>query len=349
MGTGIIRIGINGFGHVGRAVLRRVRARYPDRLDVVAVNDVADAGALAYLLQYDSVYGRFPGGGIRALDGRIEWDGGGVAVARERDPADIPWNDHGVNVVIDATGRFRNLKWAERHRGTRGVNDRVRAVLVAAPGIDIAHVCPGVSPESWLEGGLLSIPSATAGNVLAVLKAIQLRVEGTVEQVSFTTIHPTSSDQAVVDVVGRDLRRSRSALGGAIPVSGGAHGGVVQIHPDLAGKVAGRVFRAPVVGAGCTDIEFELSGFQEGLSSNVVANDLDAVSRIELKGLLGVTRDPLVSTDAIGRPEAAVVELPNITVRERGRRCVVRLTAWFDPTTAGAARLVELADQVFAE
>jgi glyceraldehyde 3-phosphate dehydrogenase len=350
MGTGVIRIGITGFGRVGRTVLRRALAEYPERLEIVAVNDLADAEALAYLLQYDSVYGRFPGGDVRALDGRIEWDGGGVAVTQERNPADIPWNDHGVDVVIDATGRFRTRASAERHRGSAGVNDRVRCVLIAGPGVgdDIKHSCVRVTEGPTLADGVLSIPSATATNVLAVLEAVRSCFDGTVEQVAFTTIHPAGPDQAVVDAAGRDPRRSRSALGGLIPVSGGAHGGVVQVRPELAGKVAGRVIRAPVVGAGCTDISVELSRHRPGLDAHVVAQAFEAASKFELRKLLGVTSDPLVSADVVGRPEATLVDLPSIGVRELERgRCEVRVLAWFDPVAAAAARLTELVDVLF--
>ena len=331
-----VRVGINGFGRIGRNVFRAARG-VDDGIEIVAVNDITDAGTLAHLLDYDSIFGRYPGT-VAAGDGEIVVDGTPVKVFAERDPAKLPWGDLGVDVVIESTGLFTDRDKAAAH-----LAGGAKKVIISAPakGPDLT-VCLGVNDAEYdpARHDVISNASCTT-NCLAPLAKVLLDGFG-LEQGFMTTCHAYTNDQRILDLPHSDLRRARAAALSIIPTSTGAARAIGEVLPELKGKLDGIALRVPVPDGSVVDLTCQVS-------RPTTANEVNAAFRAAaesgpLKGILGYTEDPIVSRDIVGDSRSSLVDGPLTMVSGT----TVKVVSWYDNEWGYSCRLAELARRVLA-
>jgi glyceraldehyde 3-phosphate dehydrogenase (phosphorylating) len=335
------RVAINGFGRIGRAVLRTAHEREAD-IEIVAVNDVADAATLAHLLTRDSIYGRFPGA-VTAGDGLLQVDGRRIAVLDGAAPGELPWADLGVDVVIEATGRFRTRAEAQRH-----LDAGARKVILSAPAkgaepVD-ANLVLGVNFHEVYDPGrhhIVTNASCTTNCLAPVAKVLHETVG--IRHGLMTTVHAYTADQRLLDAPHKDLRRARAAGVNLVPTSTGAAKALGLVIPELAGRLNGFAVRVPVPTGSLVDltIEAERPTTAEDVNAAVAARSAMA----PLAGVLAYSEDPLVSSDIVGDPHSAVFDAPMTTVAGGTQ---VKVVAWYDNEWGYANRLVELAGLVLA-
>jgi glyceraldehyde 3-phosphate dehydrogenase len=328
-----VRVGINGFGRIGRNVFRAARARGGD-IEIVAVNDITDAATLAHLLDYDSVFGRYPGD-VQAADGAIVVEGREVKVLAERDPANLPWKDLGVDVVIESTGLF-----TDRDRAAAHLTAGARKVIISAPakGPDIT-VCIGVNDAEYdpERHHVISNASCTT-NCLAPLAKVLDDTFGLVRGY-MTTCHAYTNDQRILDLPHSDLRRARAAALSIIPTSTGAARAIGEVLPHLKGKLDGISLRVPVPDGSVVDLTCEVA--KETTAAEVNAA-FRAAAEGPLKGILGYTEDPIVSRDVVGDAHSSLFDSSLTMVNGTS----VKLVSWYDNEWGYSCRLVELAGRV---
>jgi glyceraldehyde 3-phosphate dehydrogenase len=324
-----IRVGINGFGRIGRNFFRAQQKLGAD-IDVVAVNDLGDAPTMAHLLKYDSVLGPFEGD-VELDDGVIRAGGEELKVLAERDPAALPWGDLGVDVVLESTGIFTDRDGASKHL-TAGA----RKVLISAPAKspDVTIVL-GVNDDAYDPDAhhIVSNASCTT-NCVAPLAKVVHELAG-IESGFMTTIHAYTNDQRILDLPHEDLRRARAAAINLIPTSTGAAKAIGLVLPDLQGKVDGVAVRAPVPTGSITDLVVLLG--REVTVDEVNGAYRDAASG-RLNGILRYTEDPIVSTDIAGSPFSCIFD-SKLTMA-RGR--TVKVFGWYDNEWGYSCRLVDL-------
>ena len=330
-----IRVAINGFGRIGRNVLRSARRSGRADLHFVAVNDLADSRTLAHLLKHDSVHGRFQGSVELCGDGLVV-DGERIRVLSERDPAELPWQELGIDVVVESTGLFRSRELAGRHLGAGA-----RKVVVSAPAKDgdvtvVLGVNQGLyDPERH---HLVSNASCTT-NCLAPVAKVLLERFGIVRGL-MTTIHAYTAGQAVLDGPHKDLRRARAAALSMIPTTTGAARAISLVLPELDGRLDGMAIRVPTPDVSLVDFVAEL---EVDVTRNDVNNALRASAETDLAGILRVEEEPLVSVDFTGEPASSVVDAPSTAVI--GGR-LVKVLAWYDNEWGYSTRLVDLVEYV---
>lgn len=338
-----MRIGINGFGRIGRNIFRAVLddERAPGEIEsgdieIAAVNDLTDPRTLAHLLKHDSVAGPFPGR-VRAGDGEIvvESAGGGrrtLKVLSERDPAALPWGELGVEVVVESTGIFTDRKAAARH-----LDAGARKVIVSAPakGEDLTVVL-GVNEEDYRpdEHHILSNASCTTNCLAPVVKV--LHREFGLEKGVMTTVHSYTNDQRLLDLPHSDLRRARAAGVNMIPTSTGAARAVTRVLPELEGRLDGIAVRVPTPNVSLTDLTAVLSRPADAAEVNAA---LSAAAEGPLRGILQVSEEPLVSVDFMGNPHSAIVDAPFTKVVAGD---AVKVLAWYDNEWGFSCRVRDL-------
>ena len=329
-----VRVGINGFGRIGRNVFRAARAAGND-IEIVAVNDITDAATLAHLLDYDSVFGRYPGT-VEAGDGQIVVDGTPVTVFAERDPAKLPWGDVGVDVVIESTGFFTERDAAAAHLG-----GGAKKVIISAPakGPDLT-VCLGVNDHEYdaEKHHVISNASCTT-NCLAPITKVLLDTVG-IEHGFMTTCHAYTNDQRILDLPHSDLRRARAAALSIIPTSTGAARAIGEVLPALKGKLDGIALRVPVPDGSVVDLTCQVS--RATTVDEINAAFKSAAESGPLKGILGYTEDPIVSRDIVGDRRSSLVDGPLTMVHGT----TVKVISWYDNEWGYSCRLVELAARV---
>jgi glyceraldehyde 3-phosphate dehydrogenase len=330
------RIGINGFGRIGRSFVRAwEEAGYPGELEIVAVNDLTDAKTLAHLLRHDSVHGHYPGK-VDCSDGKIVVDGKTITVLAEKDPAKIPWNEHKVDIVIESTGRFTDGDKAKLH-----MNGSVKKVLISAPakGQDVT-LAVGINLEAYDAGKhhIISNASCTT-NCLAPIAKVMHETFGIVHGL-MTTVHSYTNDQAVLDVPHKDLRRARAAAMSQIPTSTGAAKALSEVLPALKGKLDGFAVRVPTPNVSMVDLTVRC----EKPVTKEAINDAfkKAAQNPSFMGVLAVTDEPLVSIDFNGDAHSATVDLLSTLVVGE----LAKVVAWYDNETGYATRLYELTKYV---
>jgi len=331
-----VKVGINGFGRIGRNVFRAAKASGAD-IEFVAVNDLLDTDTMAHLLSYDSILGRFPGE-VAVGDGAIAVDGGEVKVLSERDPAALPWGDLGVDVVIESTGFFTKGEDAAKH-----LEAGAKKVIISAPATDPdVTVALGVNFDSEYDAekhNVISNASCTT-NCLAPLAKVLHEAFG-IEQGLMTTIHAYTADQRLQDMPHKDLRRSRAAALNLIPTTTGAAKAVGLVLPELNGKLNGFSMRAPVPTGSAVDLVFTTPN---PLEKDQINAALKAAAEGPLKGILAYTEDPIVSTDIVGDPHSSIVDaLSTMTIGD-GR--MAKVISWYDNEWGYSNRCVELAGKV---
>ena len=325
-----MKIGINGFGRIGRSVFRILQDR--DDIEVVGINDITDAETLAYLLRHDTVMGNFPGRAVIEA-GHLVTDKGAVRISTERDPAALPWQELGVDFAIEATGVFRTREQVAKH-----MEAGARKVILTVPAKDEidATVVLGVNNEDLKpEHQVVSNASCTT-NCLAPLAWV-LDNEFGIECGLMTTIHAYTNDQRVVDSPHSDLRRTRAAAENIIPTSTGAARAVGKVMPNLEGKLDGMSMRVPVVCGSAVDL---VTRMKRDVTPDEVNAAMKAASRSDrLKGILAYAEDPIVSSDIVGDPHSSIFD-PGCTSVVEGN--LLKTVSWYDNEWGYSNRVCDL-------
>jgi glyceraldehyde 3-phosphate dehydrogenase len=330
-----VRVGINGFGRIGRNIFRAAHEAGSD-LEFVAVNDITDAATLAHLLKYDSTYGRFPGT-IDARDDAIVVDGSEVKVLAVLEPAELPWSDLGVDVVIESTGLFTKRDAASKH-----LDAGAKKVVISAPATDPdVTVALGVNFDDAYDPErhhIISNASCTTNCLAPVAKVLHDAVG--IERGLMTTIHAYTADQRLQDMPHKDLRRARAAALNLIPTTTGAAKAVGLVLPELDGKLNGVAIRAPVPTGSIVDLVFDAAG---ETSADEVNAAVQEAADGPLSGILDYTEDPIVSTDIIKNPHSSIFDAEQTMVTDAR---LVKVFAWYDNEWGYSNRCVELAAKV---
>ncbi len=327
-----IRVGINGFGRIGRNAFR---AAFDDPdIDIVAVNDLTDAKTLAHLLQYDSVFGVFDAD-VEPSDSSISVDGKEFKVTAERDPAQLPWKDLEVDIVIESTGRFTKAEDAKKH-----LEAGAKKVIISAPakGEDITVVLGVNDDKLKSEHKLISNASCTT-NCLAPVAKILLDNFG-IERGLMTTVHAYTNDQSLLDLPHKDLRRARAAAVSIIPTSTGAAKAIGLVIPEIQGKMDGMALRVPVPDGSLVDLTVELS---KEVSVDDINNVMkEAAASDHWLGIFDYTEDPIVSVDIVGNPHSSIFD--GLSTMVHGK--MAKVLSWYDNEWGYSNRLIDLAKVV---
>ncbi|TPV96936.1 MAG: type I glyceraldehyde-3-phosphate dehydrogenase [Myxococcales bacterium FL481] len=325
-----IKVAINGFGRIGRLVFRLLKQR-PD-CEIVAVNDLGEAGALAHLLKYDSVHGRYPGA-VEAGEGQLVVDGVATRTLAEKDPARLPWRELGVDVVVEATGIFRSREQCQLHLDA-GAG---KVVLTVPPSGEVdAMVVLGVNDEVLKpEHKIVSNASCTT-NCLAPLVKVLHQAYG-IESGLMTTVHAYTNDQRIADQLHKDLRRARAGAMNIIPTTTGAARAVGKVMPELAGKLDGYSLRVPVPDGSVVDLTARLA---KPTNRDELNATFKAAAEGPLKGILAYTEEPIVSSDIVGDPHSSIVDGASTMVSGGGQ--LVKLVSWYDNEMGYSYRVVDL-------
>jgi glyceraldehyde 3-phosphate dehydrogenase len=330
-----VKVGINGFGRIGRNLFRAAHAAGSD-VEFVAVNDLIDTEMIAHLLKYDSVLGRFQGE-IEASERGIKVDGAEIRVLNERDPADLPWADLGVEVVIESTGLFTKREDAQKH-----LDAGAKKVIISAPATDPdITVVLGVNFESAYDPeqhNIISNASCTTNCLAPVAKVLHDTVG--IERGLMTTIHAYTADQRLQDMPHKDYRRARAAAVNLIPTSTGAAKAIGLVLPELQGKLNGVAIRAPVITGSLVDLTCDVA---RETSAEEINSAMREASEGSLEGILEYIEDPIVSADIITDPFSSVFDAEQTTVLD-GR--FVKVFSWYDNEWGYSNRCVELAEKV---
>jgi glyceraldehyde 3-phosphate dehydrogenase len=330
-----VKVGINGFGRIGRNLLRAAYESGAD-LEIVAVNDIADLRTLAHLLKYDSVLGRFPGE-VAEGDDSLVVDGNEIKVLAERDPAALPWSELGVEVAIESTGLFTKREDAAKH-----LDAGARKVIISAPATEPdVTVALGVNFERDYDSEshhIISNASCTTNCVAPLAKVLHESVG--IEHGLMTTIHAYTADQRLQDMPHKDLRRARAAALNLIPTTTGAAKAVGVVLPELEGKLNGFSMRAPVPTGSVVDLVCVMSRETSVDEINAAARE---AADGPLAGIVSYTEDPIVSTDIVKDPHSSIFDADQTMVMEG---TMVKAVAWYDNEWGYSNRCVELAAKV---
>ncbi len=330
-----IRVGINGFGRIGRQSLKAMLERHPKDLEVVAINDLTDTQTNAHLLKYDSTYGRFPGE-VEATADMLIVNGRKIKVLAQRDPAQIPWGDLGVQLVIESTGFFTDADKAAAH-----LKGGAKKVIISAPakGEDITLVL-GVNDSAYdpAKDHIISNASCTT-NCLAPTAKILNDTFG-IEQGMMNTIHSYTNDQRILDQVHNDLRRARTAGANIIPTTTGAARALSLVIPELKGRFDGMSLRVPTVTVSVVDF---VATVRKETSKEAVNQAYKEAAAGPLKGILAYTEEPLVSSDFRGDSHSAIVD--GLSTMVLGNN-MVKVVAWYDNEWGYSSRIADLAQFV---
>jgi len=343
-----VKVGINGFGRIGRQVLKAIRDMYPDELEVVAFNDIGDLKTMAHLLKYDSNYGRFDGTVEVAEDGLLI-DGKKVTAFKETDPANIPWSSLGVEIVIESTGIFtiksdglnkkgKMVKGAENHITHGGA----KKVIISAPaqGEDLTVVL-GVNEEQYdpAKHHVVSNASCTTNCLAPAAKVVHDNLK--IKRAFMTTIHAYTNDQKILDLPHSDLRRARAAAMSIIPTTTGAAKAIKLVIPDLDGKFDGYALRVPTSTVSVVDFTAEVE--KEITTEELRQMFRDAAATPRFKGVLQAVDEPLVSIDYKGDSHSSSVDLPFTSVLGKEKSNFITVVTWYDNEWGYSCRTADLA------
>ncbi|MCX6134041.1 MAG: type I glyceraldehyde-3-phosphate dehydrogenase [Ignavibacteriales bacterium] len=345
-----VKVGINGFGRIGRQVLKAIRDKYPNTLEVVAINDIGDLKTMAHLLKYDSNYGRF-NGKVEVGEGTLIIDGKTVKVFKETDPANLPWRELGVDIVIEGTGLFtikkdgvnkkgKTVKGAENHITKGGA----KKVIITAPaeGEDITIVI-GVNDSNYDPANhhVVSNASCTTNCLAPAAKVVHDKWK--ILRGFMTTVHAYTNDQKILDLPHSDLRRARAAAMSIIPTTTGAAKAVSLVIPDLKGKIDGYALRVPTSTVSVVDLTAQLS---TSISTEELRQAFRDAAAGPMKGILAAVDEPLVSIDFKGDPHSSSVDLPFTTVLGKEKNDFVKIVTWYDNEWGYSVRTADLANMM---
>jgi glyceraldehyde 3-phosphate dehydrogenase len=326
-----IRVGINGFGRIGRQVLRASRLQEVADIEFVAVNDLTDTKTLAHLFKYDSVHRTYPGE-VCAEDGSISVDGHEIRVFAEKDPAALPWKDLGVDLVLESTGRFTNADAAKKH-----IDGGAKKVIISAPakGEDITIVM-GVNETKYdaVKHTIISNASCTTNCLVPMVKVVK-DAFGFVRG-SMTTIHSYTNDQQILDLPHKDLRRARAAAMSIIPTTTGAAKATSLVMPELKGKIDGISIRVPTPDVSLTDLVVVV---EKPVTIADVNGAFKAAADGPMSGIIAYTDEELVSSDYIGDPHSCIFDSKCTNVVDG---TLIKVSGWYDNEWGYASRCVDL-------
>jgi glyceraldehyde 3-phosphate dehydrogenase len=327
------RVGINGFGRIGRQVLRAMRERHPGTLEVVAVNDLTDTTTNAHMFKYDSTYGVYPGTVEATSEDTIAIDGDEIKIMAERDPSQLPWSDHGVDIVIESTGFFTDASAAAGHKA-----GGAKKVIISAPakGED-ATIVLGVNENTYdpAKHHVISNASCTT-NCIATMTRVLHDTFG-VERGLMTTVHSYTNDQKILDQVHSDLRRARAAAVNIIPTTTGAAKAVGLVLPELNGKIHGMSLRVPTPTGSVTDFVAEL---KKDATVEEINDAYKAAAAGHMAGIVEYTEDPIVSSDIRGNPHSSIID--GLSTMSMGGN-MVKVIGWYDNEWGYSCRAADLA------
>ncbi len=326
-----VKVGINGFGRIGRQVLRTIRERHPNEIEVVAINDLFDPATNAHLLKYDSTYGRFPGT-VEVKDGHLVVDGKTITVTAERDPGAIKWKDMGVQIVIESTGLFTDATKAKAHIDSGGA----KKVIISAPAKneDITVVL-GVNWDKYdpAKHNIVSNASCTTNGLAPVAKVLNDKFG--IKQGLLTTVHSYTNSQKLQDLGAKDVRDARAAAQNIVPSETGAAKAVGLVIPELKGRFGGMSFRVPTPTVSVVDFTATLE--KEASKEDIRAAMLDYANG-PMKGILEVTDDALVSSDLKGSSYSSIFSAMDTLVIGN----LVKVVAWYDNEWGYSCRVADL-------
>ncbi len=334
----VTRIGINGFGRIGRLTFRSIKQYHNGDLEVVAINDLTDPETNAHLLKWDSTYGLYPGQ-VAATEDSITVDDKRVKVLAERDPGKIPWREYGADIVIESTGLFTDATKAAAH-----LNGGTQKVIISAPAKnEDVTVVLGVNEKDYdpKKHRVISNASCTTNCVAPVVKVLHQSFG--VNKGLMTTIHAYTNDQRILDMFHKDLRRARAAAINIIPTTTGAAKAVTMVIPELKGKIHGMAFRVPVATVSVVDFVAELG---RETSVEEINQAFRAAAEGPLNGILEYCPEPLVSSDFKGNPSSSIFDALSTMVIENN---LVKVLAWYDNEWGYSCRLGDLASYVSAK
>ena len=334
-----IRVGINGFGRIGRQSLKAMLERYANDIEVVAVNDITDTETNAHLFRYDSTYGRYKGK-VEVVENDLIIDGKRIKVFGQKDPAQIPWGEVGAQLVVESTGIFTDGPKAAAH-----LHDTVKKVIVSAPLTGSAQdqdvtIVLGVNQETYdpTRHNVISNASCTTNCLATVAKVVNDSFG--IEKALMTTVHSYTNDQRILDVVHKDLRRARAAAANIIPTSTGAARALHLVIPELKGKFEGTSMRVPTITVSVIDLVAQLS---RPASVDALNNAFKQAASGAMKGILDFTNEPLVSSDFRGDEHSSIVDgLSTMTVGDD----FIKVIAWYDNEWGYSSRVADLTNFV---
>ena len=328
-----IKVGINGFGRIGRNVFRVITER--EGIDVVAINDLADARTLSLLLKYDSVHGKFDGD-VEVKGDAIVVKGKEIKLTKERDPAGLPWKELGVDIAIESTGIFTKKADCAKH-----LEAGAKKVILSAPSKDPldATIVMGINENDLRpEHKIVSNASCTTNCLAPLVKVINDNFQ--IEKGLMTTIHAYTNDQNVADVMHKDLRRARAAAINIIPTTTGAAKAIGEVIPELKGKLDGTAMRVPVANGSVTDLVVSV---KKATGTEEVNSVLKAAADNELKGILEYCDDPIVSSDIIDNEHSCILDAMSTCVIDGN---LIKVIGWYDNEWGYSNRMVDLVDLI---
>jgi glyceraldehyde 3-phosphate dehydrogenase len=330
-----IRVGINGFGRIGRQVLRAIREFYPNDIDVVAFNDLGDLPTMAHLFRYDSNYGRYPGK-VEVKEGSLIVDGDEIKALAEKDPANLGWGALGVDIVIESTGRFTDKDSASKHLAAGA-----KKVIISAPAKneDIT-ICLGVNEDKYdpARHNIISNASCTTNCLAPAAKVVNDRY--TIKRGLMTTIHSYTNDQQILDLPHKDLRRARAAALNIIPTTTGAAKAVALVIPELKGKFDGLAVRVPTPTVSLVDFVAEV---ENPTTKEEMLAAFEEAANGRMKGILGVSNEPLVSMDFKGDSRSSIIDAESCMVMGGN---LIKVVTWYDNEWGYSCRVADLTKMI---
>jgi len=336
----MIKVGINGFGRIGRNTLRAAlkHSRYGENFEIVAINDLGNTTTLAHLFKYDSIYKKFDGD-VTAKDNGIEVNGRLIEFFSQVNPSDLPWRNLGIDVVVESTGVFRTREGASKH-----LEAGAKKVIISAPAKDPdITIVMGVNEHTYdaEKHHIVSNASCTTNSLAPPVKV--LNDEFGIEKGFMTTIHSYTGDQRILDFPHKDLRRARAAAVSIIPTTTGAAKAVALVIPELKGKIDGLAVRVPTPDGSLTDLTCFL---KKEVTKDEINSALKNASENHLKGIMEYTEEPLVSVDIVGNSHSAIVD--GLSTRVIGERSnLVKVLTWYDNEWGYSCRIIDLMNYMF--
>jgi len=336
----MIRVGINGFGRIGRNTLRAAlsHSQYGEKFEIVAINDLGNTKTLSHLLKYDSIYGKF-NGSVEAKDDGIEVNGRWIKFYSQVNPSKLPWGEENIDVVVESTGIFRDREGASQH-----LNAGAKKVIISAPAKDPdITVVLGVNEQQYdaEKHNIISNASCTTNSLAPPVKTLNDNFG--IEQGFMTTIHSYTGDQRILDFPHKDLRRARAAAVSIIPTTTGAAKAAGIVIPELQGKLDGMAVRVPTPDGSLTDFTCTL---KRDVTVEEINNTFRHAADTNLKGIMEYSEEPLVSTDIIGNPHSCIIDgLSTNVLGGNGR--LLKILSWYDNEWGYSCRLVDLINYIF--
>jgi len=328
-----VKVGINGFGRIGRLVMRSILKYQSDEIEVVGINDLTDTKTLAHLFKYDSVHGKFDGE-VHADGNNLVINGKKIGVTAERDPVNLKWGERGAEIIVESTGIFRDDKGASKH-----IEAGAKKVIISAPGKgDLQTIVIGVNDGEIDKKRTVYSNASCTTNCLAPMVKVLDDAFG-VEQGFMTTIHAYTGDQQIVDGPHKDLRRARAAAANIVPTTTGAAAAVGLVLPHLDGKLDGMAVRVPVPDGSLTDFTAVVS---KDVTEEQVQEAFKKAAEGEMKGVLEFSDEPLVSSDIVGNPHSCIFD--SLSTKVDGN--VVKIVGWYDNEAGYSARTAELVTKI---